>query len=68
MLKRKRRGCIYSEEQRNLGRASFRRGVGYVSRTRWVAEISIFGKRHRFRSTNYGNCRRWLDSMIMKYV
>ena len=72
---RRRTGCIYSEIQRNMWRGSgelhsetFRRGVGHIetSRLRWVAEIYYHGVRYRFRSTNYGNVRFWLDIMVLK--
>ena len=41
------------------------RGVGFVrtSRYRWVAEIEYYGKRFRFRTTNFDNARRWLEMM-----
>lgn len=70
----RRKGCIYSEEQRNYkgreqnGRGTqgrFVRGAGWVAQTRrrWVAEIMRQGKRYRFRSTNYENVRSWLEMM-----
>lgn len=70
----RRKGCIYSEEQRNVkGRAARGRGqqgrcvrgVGWVAQTRrrWVAEISYKRKRYRFRSTNFENVRAWLRAM-----
>lgn len=65
-----RTGTIYSEWY-NPGKG---RGRGELScpgcpskKFRWVAEISVYGKRYRFRSTNYGNVRRWLDMMCQKY-
>lgn len=60
-------GTIYSE-MTNKGRRSTKlvRGVKPIYCFRWVAEISVDGKRHRFRSTNYANCRAWLDDMINK--
>lgn len=65
--KRKRRGTLYSEFT-NKGRSSVRyvRGAKPVYCFRWVAEIQINGKRHRMRSTNYDNCRAWLNDMIAK--
>lgn len=36
-------------------------------RLRWVAKISYHAHRHRFRSTNYNNVRRWLDDMTNKF-
>ena len=68
----KRKGCIYIE-QNNPGLRHGRGGselhvYGTPSkRLRWVAEISYHGHRHRFRSTNYNNVRRWLDDMINKF-
>lgn len=61
------RGSLYSE-MTNKGRSSVRyvRGAKPVYCFRWVAEIQINGKRHRMRSTNYDNCRRWLEDMIEK--
>lgn len=62
-----RRGSIYSE-MTNKGRYSTKyvRGAKPIRCFRWVAEIIINRKRHRMRSTNYNNCRRWLDDMIEK--
>lgn len=67
MAERRRRGCLYSE-MTNKGRCSTKyvRGAQPVYCFRWVAEIVVHGKRHRMRSTNYDNCRRWLDDMIEK--
>lgn len=64
---RERTGCLYSE-MTNKGRCSTKyvRGAKPIYCFRYVAEISIHGKRHRFRSTNWGNCRAWLDDMIAK--
>ncbi len=53
-----RKGCIYSEWQNNLGCGCTRAG-----RLRWVAEMSIRGKRYRFRSTNYANAVAWLEKI-----
>lgn len=71
----KRTGTIYLEQQRNVGRGrgrgcavSYLRGVGQVIRGRWVAEISVKNKRYRFRSTNYDNCRWWIQMMCEKYA
>ena len=63
----KRTGCLYSE-MTNKGRCSTKyvRGAKPIYCFRYVAEISIHGKRHRFRSTNWGNCRARLDDMIAK--
>lgn len=63
----KRTGCLYSE-MTNKGRCSTKyvRGAKPIYCFRYVAEISIHGKRHRFRSTNWGNYRAWLDDMIVK--
>lgn len=64
---RKRTGCIYSEFT-NKGRSSVRyvRGSTPVHCFRWVGEICIGGKRHRFRSTNLGNVRFRIDTMIAR--
>ena len=64
---RERTGCLYSE-MTNKGRCSTKyvRGAKPIYCFRYVAEISIHGKRHRFHSTNWGNCRAWLDDMIAK--
>lgn len=73
---RKRTGTIYVEVQRNLGKSrnssgnfgrSFVKGVGLVQRRRYVAEIMVMGKRYRFRSTNYYNCKWWLSQMVNRY-
>lgn len=67
MSKQQRTGTIYSE-MTNKGRSSTRyiRGCKPIYCYRWVAEIKINGKRHRFRSTNEANCRTWLNDMIAK--
>ena len=72
-----RRGTIYSEWQRNtgkrdssgLGSVRYVKGVGRVAcgRLRWVAEITVDRRRYRFRSTNFNNCRHWIDMMLDKY-
>ena len=74
---KRRTGTIYKEQQRNTGHRSnsggrhcgvqYVRGVGRVVRSRWVAEISVHGKRYRFRSTSYDNCRWWIRMMVEKY-
>ncbi len=54
----RRKGCIYSEIT-NAGPSTLGRGVRgtnkRIMKSRWVAEIMIERKLHRFRSTNYGN-------------
>jgi len=64
-MKIKRTGTLYSE-MTNKGRCSTKyvRGSKPIYCFRWVAEITIHGKRYRFRSTNY--CRAWLNDMIAK--
>lgn len=73
-----RTGTLYTEFQRNLGKGGrggelqgyrYVKGVGRVTggRLRWVAEISYHNKRYRFRSTNYGNVRQWLDAMLKRF-
>lgn len=66
--RKRRRGCIYSE-MTNKGRRSMRfvRGAKPVYCFRWVGEIVVYGKRYRFRSTNYANVMFWLDCMVSKY-
>lgn len=74
---KRRTGTIYKEQQRNTGHRSnsggrhcgvqYVRGVGRVVRSRWVAEILVHGKRYRFRSTSYDNCRWWIRMMVEKY-
>lgn len=63
-----RTGCLYGE-MTNKGRCSTRyvRGAKPVRCFRWVAEITVFGKRHRFRSTSYANARFWLDCTVERY-
>ena len=77
--RRIRTGCIYSEEQRDLGKGRmqigrgssyhFVKGVGKVTslRRRWVGEITYYGKRYRFRSTNLQNVQAWLRDMTQKF-
>lgn len=75
----KRTGCIYTEIQRCTGKrrgagelhsARYVRGVGYCgtySRLRYVGEISYYGKRYRFRSTNYRNVDAWIKRMTIRF-
>ena len=65
--KRIRHGSIYNEFT-NKGRSSvrYKRGCKPIYCFRWVAEISINGKRYRFRSTNRKNAEAWLEDMIRK--
>jgi hypothetical protein len=67
----KRKGCIYSEitnaGSSTLGR--FVRGTNKrVMKSRWVGEISVRGKRFRFRSTNRDNVIWWLNMMSNKHA
>lgn len=66
-MSKKRTGTLYSE-MTNKGRCSTKlvRGSKPIYCFRWVAEITIHGKWYRFRSTNYDNCRAWLNDMIAK--
>lgn len=76
---RYRTGCIYSEEQRNLGKGRaqtgrgcsyhYLKGVGKVTsqRRRWVGEIMYYGKRYRFRSTDLRNVQAWLNEMKQRF-
>lgn len=63
-----RTGCVYGE-MTNKGRCSTRyvRGARPVRCFRWVAEITVCGRRRRFRSTSYANARFWLDCMAERY-
>lgn len=76
----KRTGCIYIEEQRNIGKGHMNsggrgcgyhyvKGVGRVTslRRRWVAEIMYHRARYRFRSTNLSNVEAWLREMQLKF-
>lgn len=62
-----RTGCIYSEFT-NKGRSSvrYKKGCKPIYCFRWVAEITIHGKRYRFRSPNRHNVEMWLKDMIGK--
>lgn len=68
----KRRGCIYSEWT-NPGDRHCRGGAGLTvigarsRKFRWVAEISYYGVRHRFRTTVYSNAVAWLNDMIERF-
>ena len=48
-MSKPRTGTIYVEPHTHF----YRRGVGYVSGTRYVGEIQIHNKRYRKRSANY---------------
>lgn len=64
----KRTGCIYSE-MTNKGRSSTRlvRGAKPIYCFRWVGEITVYGKRYRFRSTVRRNVEKWLENMVRRY-
>lgn len=64
-----RHGCIYSE-MTNKGRCSTKyvRGAKPLYCFRWVGEITVHGKRFRFRSTNRDNVVAWLEDMQRKYA
>ena len=64
---KERHGNIYSE-MTNKGRSSVRyvRGAKPIYCFRWVAEISIHGKRYRFRTTSYRNAEAWLSDQVAK--
>ena len=66
---KKRSGCIYSEETNpGLHSPIVAKGVGLIPRKfRWVGEITIHGRRYRFRSTNYNNVQFWVDMMVQRY-
>ena len=65
-----RTGTIYGEYYNN-GKHPVRSGLhnpGVTSKSfRWVGEITVDGKRYRFRSTNFRAVVRWRDMMIEKY-
>lgn len=64
-----RHGVIYSE-MTNKGRSSVRyiKGAKPVYCFRWVAEISVNGKRYRKRSTSRNAVEFWLDNMIARFA
>lgn len=64
-----RHGCLYSE-MTNKGRCStkYTRGAKPLYCFRWVGEITVHGKRFRFRSTNRSNVVAWLEDMRRKYA
>lgn len=74
---RYRTGCIYAEvtndgrhrSEGGMSSVRYVRTVGMVPgrKHRWVGEISINGKRHRFRSTNRMNVVFFIREMVMKY-
>ena len=75
---RERKGCIYTELQRNAGKGRdagqlhsprYIRGVGMrdAGRIRFVGEYSYHGKRYRFRSTNPRNVSEWLNKMRVRF-
>lgn len=69
MSKRIRHGSIYSE-MTNKGRCSTKyvRGCKPIYCFRWVAEISVNGKRYRKRSTSRNNVEFWLETMVNRYA
>ena len=72
LMEKKRRyvrtGCVYCEFT-NRGRTSprFARGSRPERMFRYVGEITVRGKRFRFRSTNLNNVRLWVDSMVKRH-
>lgn len=73
-----RKGCIYAELQRNVGKGRdagqlhsprYIKGVGIrdTGRIRFVGEISYQGKRYRFRSTNARNVTEWLNKASKRF-
>lgn len=58
-----RTGTICNEPHTHF----YRRGVGYVSGTRWVGEITIHGKRYRKRSAYRDVVEFWLENMINRF-
>lgn len=65
---RPRTGCVYYEFT-SKGRCSLRftKGCAPIKCGRWVAEICIYGKRYRCRSSKERNVRAWLADMVEKY-
>lgn len=63
-----RKGVIYSE-MTNKGRSSVRyvRGCKPVYCHRWVGEVTVNGKRKRFRSTSRSNVEAWVEDILAKY-
>lgn len=66
---RTRHGVIYSE-MTNKGRSSVRyiKGAKPVYCFRWVAEISVNGKRYRKRSTSRNSVEFWLANMVARFA
>lgn len=73
----RRTGCIYSELYNDgrhrpgsgLSSVTYRRGIGEIigKKFRWVGEVTVNGKRHRFRSTNRSNVEFFVRSIIARY-
>ena len=59
----RRTGTIYIEPHTHY----YRRGVGYVSGTRYVGEIMVHGRRYRKRSANFDTVKFWLSQMVERY-
>lgn len=68
-MSRERTGIIYSE-MTNKGRYSTKyvRGAKPIYCFRWVAEITVNGKRYRKRSTSRNVVEFWLENMRNRFV
>lgn len=68
-MSRERMGTIYSE-MTNKGRCStkYMRGAKPIYCFRWVAEITVNGKRYRKRSTSRNDVEFWLENMRNRYA
>ncbi len=68
-MSRMRTGIIYSE-MTNKGRCStkYMRGAKPIYCFRWVAEITVNGKRYRKRSTSRNDVEFWLENMRNRYA
>lgn len=69
MSKKERTGTIYPE-MTNKGRCSTKyiRGAKPVYCFRWVAEITVNGKRYRKRSESRNDVEFWLENMLNRYA
>lgn len=68
-MSRLRTGTIYSE-MTNKGRCSTKyvRGAKPIYCFRWVAEITVNGKRYRKRSASRNDVEFWLENMRNRFA
>lgn len=68
-MSRERTGTIYSE-MTNKGRCSTKyvRGAKPIYCFRWVAEITVNGKRYRKRSASRNDVEFWLETMRNRFA